>query len=122
MYTLQVQLRIERNAPKVPVSRTPNFEDWLAKNGLLSKSSLQSYNKVSKKVKKELIKYLLLLKSFKYFNFDFSRALTTILKNLEKTIRLFNVISIRKKPMDLYLNASFTIWILMVPWFMIKAP
>ena len=49
--TLQVKLRIERNAPKVPVSRTPNFEDWLAKNGLLSKSSLQSSNKVNKRLR-----------------------------------------------------------------------
>jgi len=40
-----VNHRIERNAPKVPAQRTPNFEDWLAKNGLLSKSSLQSSNK-----------------------------------------------------------------------------
>ena len=59
-----------------------------------------------------------------FFNvlYDFFRPLVTILKNLEKTIRLFNVISIRKKLRDFYLNATFTIWILMGPWSMIKAP
>ena len=65
-------------------------------------------------------KYYILL----YWNIlnDFFRPLVTILKYLEKTIHLSNVISIRKKLRDFYLNATFTIWILMGTWSMIKAP